>query len=116
MSEPRKTRVPCQVCGRALVPLADGTARRHGRWGDCSGSGYRLALWPVGQRLAHYAGAVFEVVSVHRYGGPSHQWMSEYVMRCVSDPFQTSGVERGKTSTFHGEYLHRHGWTPVRGG
>lgn len=106
-------RLPCQVCGRPLVPLMDGTARRHGRYGGCSGSGYRLEPWYIGQRLAHYAGSVWEVVATRPYAGRSHEWMVEYTMRCVADPYKTGGRAVGSTDTFHGEYLHRHGWTPI---
>lgn len=103
----------CQVCGRRLVPLRDGTSRRHGRYGGCSGSGYRLEPWSVGQLLAHYAGSFWEVVAVEPYYGRSYEWMVEYTMRCLSDPYKNAGREVGSTDTFHGEYLHRHGWTPV---
>jgi hypothetical protein len=55
-------RVQCQVCGRMLVPLRDGTSRNHRprRYSDsvdlfdrsyCRGSGYRLARWEPGQQL-----------------------------------------------------------------
>jgi hypothetical protein len=104
----------CQVCGRPLVALRDGTARRHGRYGDCQGSGYRLDLWPIGQQLRHYAGSVWEVVDRLPFLGASHHWMTEYVMVCLSDPYDSFGGDKaGRRDVFHGEYLHRHGWTPV---
>lgn len=59
-------RLSCQVCGRRLVPLKDGTSRNHvarpGAEDYCQGSGYRLARCPVGQRLRHHGGSVWEVV------------------------------------------------------
>jgi hypothetical protein len=102
-------RLPCQVCGQQLVPLADGTSRRHGREGDCPGSGYRLALWPVGQRLRHYAGSVFEVEKIRasQYGG------FDYHVRCISDPYNTTARQPGEPDVFHAEYMHRHGWQPI---
>lgn len=96
-------RLPCQVCGRPLVPKKDGTARchnyrsRHGRW-TCQGSGYRMARWPVGQLLRHHAGDLWEVVEDR--GG---QW-SDYYLRCLR------GREEGREMVAHGEYMHRHGW------
>lgn len=108
-------RAACQVCGRPLVALLDGTARRHGRYGECQGSGYQLDLWPLGQELRHYAGSRWEVVERNPYRGSSHHWMTDYVMVCLSDPHDSFGEGvPGRRQTFHGEYLHRHGWTPVK--
>jgi hypothetical protein len=71
-------------------------------------------LWPIGQKLRHYAGSVWEVVEARPFRGTSHQWMSDYRMRCLSDPMESFGGEKvGRTDSFHGEYLHRHGWTAV---
>lgn len=102
-------RIACQVCGRKLMPLKDGTSRRHGSHGSCAGSGFRLALWPAGQRLRHYAGAVFEIIEP--VWNPGYR-IDDYSVRCVSDPHGTSGVGLGERDRFHAEYVHRAGWTP----
>jgi hypothetical protein len=107
----QKTRLPCQVCGRRLVPLRDGTARRHGRYGGCKGSGYRLARWRVGQRLVHHGGSVWEVADDR--GGPD----GDYLIVCVNGQrslFHNEWIEKpGQARVTHGEYMHRHGWRPV---
>lgn len=114
-------RVKCQCCGRMLVPLKDGTSRRHfsGRkrhvddWDrdSCRGSGFRLDRWPVGQRLRHHGGSVWEVVS--DFGGPH----ADYGILCVVGTWNGRyGEPEGKAQKVHGEYMHRHGWTPVAGG
>jgi len=106
-------RLPCQVCGRQLVPLRDGTSRGHtpvrrGTGGmdgaRCKGSGYRLARWPIGQHLQHHTGSVWRIVGDRGRDG-------DYLIRCV----QESWLEgpSGKEMTVHGEYMHRHGWTPL---
>jgi hypothetical protein len=102
-----RNRVLCQVCGRLLVPLKDGTHRYHGRGYRCEGSGYRAARWPVGQRLRHHAGSVWEVVEDR--GG---RWGSDYLLRRTADPVPEWIQERpvGSTMVTHGEYMHRHGW------
>ena len=110
-------RISCQVCGRRLVPLADGTSRNHyprpGRQFEdyCQGSRYRLARWPVGQHLRHHGGSVWIVEA--DLGG-SH---GDYRLRCVIGSRAFDGDRwlepPGKTMGVHGEYVHRHGWTPV---
>ncbi len=99
-------RLPCQGCGRPLVPLADGTSRHHGRYskghGRCDGSGYRLVRWPEGQHLRHHAGDIWIVFA--DIGGD----YGDYWIRCVA------GREKGRDLHAHGEYMHRHGWTAVR--
>jgi hypothetical protein len=103
----------CQVCGRMLVPLKDGTSRSHipgsrrRRNPDgfdreyCQGAGYRLARWQPGQRLRHHSGDVW--VIEEDQGG---MW-GDYLMHCLD------GRERGRTMVAHGEYMHRHGWTAL---
>ncbi|MCA1572672.1 MAG: hypothetical protein LC798_20730 [Chloroflexi bacterium] len=99
------SRLPCQGCGRLLVPLRDGTARPRGRGrtggGHCDGSGYRLARWPVGQELRHHAGDRW-LVAEDRGG-----LYGDYFLRCLR------GREQGREMVAHGEYMHRHGWTPI---
>lgn len=113
-------RVPCQVCGRRLAPLRDGTARNHvprrGRPDQdyCGGSRHRLARWPVGQRLVHHGGSVWEVVEDR---DSSTRW-GDYLIRCVVGSRSFVNREKwleepGKTMVAHGEYLHRDGWRPV---
>lgn len=115
-------RLPCQVCGRSLVPLRDGTSRSHtprrrgtgGReYARCQGSGYRLARWPVGQRLRHHTTGIWEVVEDR---AATTRW-ADYLIRCVEPTRSLSGdgymEEPGKETVAHGEYMHRHGWTPV---
>ncbi len=99
-------RVMCQCCGRGLVPLADGTSRRHGREGGCKGSGYRLARWEIGRRLEHYTGQIWEVEAIEDLRWPG------YRMRCL---VQTMPRDRpvGTVEHFNAEYLHRHGWRPL---
>jgi hypothetical protein len=100
-------RLPCQVCGRLLVPLGDGTARNHtykrrSGW-RCQGSGYRLARWPVGQFLRHHSGDIWRVLEDR--GG---EW-GDYYLRCVE------GREDGREMVAHGEYMHfRNGFRIVR--
>jgi hypothetical protein len=81
-NESNSERVRCQVCGRQLVPLKGGEHRNHkppgsrGRDADrCQGSGYRAARWPVGQRLVHHAGTLWEVIEDR--GG---RW-GDYILR-----------------------------------
>lgn len=103
--------IACQVCGRKLVPLKDGTSRRHyadrRRPGQdaydrshCRGSGYRLARWPVGQELYHHSGDRWLVVEDR--GGT----YGDYWLRCLV------GREQCREMVAHGEYMHRHGWMP----
>ena len=118
------SRLPCQVCDRMLSPLKDGTSRPHtpgragtggGEYHRCSGSGYRLARWEVGQRLHHHAGSVWVVMEDrrgHGYGG------GDYLLECVigtTRPGVVGGEEKGKTEVAHGEYMHRHGWLTPEG-
>lgn len=108
-------RVQCQVCGRALVPLSDGTSRNHtprrGLEGYCKGSRHRLARWPVGQRLRHHGGSVWEVVEDR--GG---RW-GDYLIRCVVGQrslWREEWLEEpGREMVTHGEYMHRDGWRPI---
>lgn len=105
-------RVQCQVCGRMLVPLKDGTSRRHlpRRYAShvepvdrslCRGSGHQLARWDVGQILQHHSGDFWQVAEDR--GG---RW-GDYLMQCFH------GRENGREMVAHGEYMHRHGWTPT---
>ena len=107
-------RLPCQVCGRRLVPLKNGLHREHvvSPRVRCSGSGYRAARWPVGQRLRHHAGTVWEVVEDR--GG---RW-GDYLLRRLPHPVPDWINERpvGSEMVTHGEYMHRHGWEPYEGG
>lgn len=109
----------CQVCGRTVQVLKDGTSRAHKRrknardiYADyCGGSGYRNARWPVGQRLRHHGGSVWEVVEDR--GGT----YGDYLVRCVvgqRSMWRDEWVETpGREMVTHGEYMHRHGWTAV---
>lgn len=106
-------RVLCQVCGRALVPLRDGTARNHvrrrGAEDYCGGSRHRLARWTVGQRLRHHAGSVWEVAA--NAGG-----IGGYDLLCiVGTPGWAGGESVGTRMTVHAEYMHRDGWRPIDG-
>lgn len=112
MSAVATAKLPCQVCGKPLTPRRDGLARPHGRYGQCRGVGYRLARWSVGQRLRHHTSGVWEIVEDigGRYG--------DYLIRCVvgqrSSWRKGEWIEEpGRTLTAHGEYMHRHGWTPA---
>lgn len=104
--------MPCQVCGRRLVPLGDGTSRDHvarrGHESYCRGSRHRLARWVVGQRLRHHGGSVWEVVEDR--GG---RW-GDYLLRCVVGTRSYDGDrwldEPGREMVAHGEYMHRDGW------
>lgn len=119
-TSPANVRLPCQVCGRSLVPLKDGTSRNHvrhpGAEDYCQGSGYRLARWSVGQRLRHHGGSVW-VVREDR--DRSSRW-GDYLLLCIVGTRSWSGdgwlEEPGKMLVAHGEYMHRHGWTPAEGG
>lgn len=114
-------RLPCQVCGRLLVALKDGTSRPHtphragtggGEYHRCSGSGYRLARWPIGQKLRHHTTGIWEIVEDRTDSTP----YADYLVRCINPTlgFDNKPMEPvGKTLTAHGEYMHRHGWTPV---
>lgn len=112
-------RIRCQVCGRQLVPRADGTSRHHFARRKlhvdddrdlCSGSGQRLARWHVGQNLQHHSGSRWVVDE--DIGG---RW-GDYLIRCTEasplSPPDTDDRE-GRTVRVHGEYLHRHGWVPI---
>jgi hypothetical protein len=77
-------RMLCQVCGRPLVPLKDGTSRQHtphragtggGEYYRCPGSGYRMARWPVGQRLIHHTGMVWEVIEARVGHRRDRRWL-----------------------------------------
>ncbi|HSC20710.1 MAG TPA: hypothetical protein VLC07_03190 [Solirubrobacterales bacterium] len=114
-------RLPCQVCERPLVPLKDGTSRRHtpgrpgnggGEYARCPGSGYRLARWPVGQRLWHHTTGIWEIVEDRADSTP----YADYLIRCVKPTTGYDGNPMepvGKDLVAHGEYMHRHGWTPA---
>jgi hypothetical protein len=108
-------RVRCQVCGRQLVPLKSGVHRNHKPSGSrghdadyCQGSGYRAARWPVGQRLVHHAGTLWEVIGDR--GGP---WGDYIVRRLSGGPSWINERPVGAEMVAHGEYMHRHGWTPA---
>ena len=106
-----------------LVPLKDGTSRNHypRRYASfvepidrsyCRGSGFQLARWKVRQRLRHHGGSVWEVVEDR--GGV---W-GDYLIRCVTGTRSMNDPEKwleepGKEMVTHGEYMHRHGWTPL---
>jgi len=98
------TRLPCQVCGRHLVPLASGLHRDHRPghsrepYDRCPGGGYRAERWPVGQHLRHYAGDLWLVVQ-DRGGEYGDYWIC-----CIA------GREKGRAMRAHSEYMHRHGW------
>lgn len=104
-------RLPCQVCGRRLAPLVDGTSRPHfarrKRHADdwdrdyCRGAGFRLARWEPGQQLRHHSGDLWQVVEDR--GG----LYGTYWLRCLA------GREKDREMAGHGEYMHRHGWTPI---
>lgn len=94
-----------------LAQLKDGTSRAHYPTARsnatyrydrdrCPGSGYRMARWPVGQKLRHHSGDVWEVLEDigGRYG--------DYRLGCLA------GREKGREMDAHGEYMHRHGWEP----
>lgn len=108
-------RLPCQVCGRSLVPLSDGTSRnhnwRHGSEDYCQGSRHRLERWPVGQQLRHHGGSVWEVIEDR---GGRH---GDYLVRCVvgqRSMWREEWVEApGREMVTHGEYMHRDGWRPI---
>jgi hypothetical protein len=99
-----RTYVKCQVCQRMLRPLKSGLHRSHKphRYGEpysrCQGSGYRAERWPVGQKLWHHSGDLWEIVEDR--GG---RW-GDYYLRCLR------GREKGREMVGHGEYMHRHGW------
>ena len=106
-------RLPCQVCGRLLVPLKSGLHRNHKPpnsyepYTRCQGSGYRAARWPVGQELRHHAGSRWLVAEDRggRYG--------DYLLRCLHVPAGTLERPVGTEMVTHGEYMHRHGWSPI---
>lgn len=104
----RDDRLPCQVCGRWLTTRRDGLTKPHKAPGSrdephdyCVGTGYRHARWEVGQMLRHHAGDRWLVEA--NIGGT---W-GDYRIRCVA------GREAGRVMVAHGEYMHRHGWTPI---
>lgn len=97
----------CEVCGRVVQVLRDGTCRPHkppGHHGwdadHCQGSGYRQARWPVGTLLRHHSGDLWEVDA--DLAGTT-RWR-DYHLRCLA------GREKGREMSAHGEYMHRHGW------
>lgn len=99
-------RLPCQVCGRPLTTRPDGLTRDHRApgqepYGRCRGAGYRHARWEVGQRLAHHSSGIWVVFA--DVGGD----YGDYWIRCLS------GSEKDRDLMAHGEYMHRHGWSPV---
>lgn len=107
-------RVPCQVCGRRLVPLKSGLHRYHAPPRSaphtrCQGVGYRAERWPVGQQLRHHAGSLWEVVEDR---GASTRW-GDYLLRCLWVPKGVRERLVGTEMVTHGEYMHRHGWNPV---
>jgi hypothetical protein len=110
----------CQVCGRSVQVLRDGTSRAHKRrsntrdiWADyCSGSKHRVALWPVGQRLRHHSGDLWEITAANlpgdgKWHNGSLEMPGDYLLRCLA------GREQSREMRAHAEYLHRHGWNPV---
>lgn len=118
--ETRRSRGKCQVCGRDVQVLRDGTSRAHKRrrntrdiYADnCGGSGYRNALWPAGQRLRHHSGDVWEIVAANLPGdGKWHDheltMPGDYSLRCLA------GREQGREMRAHAEYMHRHGWSAI---
>jgi hypothetical protein len=113
-----RPRGKCLVCGREVQVLRDGTSRRHKRrpnmrniYADyCQGSGYRNAPWPVGQKLRHHAGDLWEITGSNLPGdGKWHNhWLhmpGDYTLRCIA------GREEGREMRAHAEYMHRNGWT-----
>lgn len=110
--------LPCQVCGRRLSLRRNGLVKPHKAPGsrgweadNCQGVGYRHERWSVGQRLQHHSGSVWVVVEDRggQYG--------DYLIRCVVGQRSYDGdswIEAvGNELITHGEYMHRHGWTPV---
>jgi hypothetical protein len=107
-------RIPCQVCGRRLVPLKSGLTRNHKPRGShephtCQGSGYRAARWPVGQCLRHHAGSLWDVLEDHGRAG------SDYLLHLLWKPDWIIERPAGTTMVVHGEYMHRNGWEPADG-
>ena len=109
-------RITCQVAGGACAAQerrasSARTRGHHEPYSRCQGSGYRAVRWPVGQRLRHHGGSVWEVIEDR--GG----FWGDYLMRCVIGSratFRDGWLEEpGKTMVTHGEYMHRHGWTEV---
>lgn len=102
-------KLPCQVCGRPLALSRDGLVKPHKigttERSPCRGVGYRHARWHVGQRLQHHTGSIW-VVAEDRGGQ-----YGDYLLRCV-EATRLEGP-KGKESVAHGEYMHRHGWTPI---
>jgi hypothetical protein len=108
------SRLKCQVCGRMLAAKSDGTSWNHYSYrypativradrSYCPGSGFQLARWKPRQQLRHHSGDIWEVVGT---SGPGLVG-GDYFIRCVS------GREAGREMVAHGEYMHRHGWTPL---
>jgi len=105
-------KLPCQVCGRELALRRDGLVKPHkyarglGQEADyCNGTGYRHDRWPVGQRLQHHTGSIWEIAEDRR---GQH---GDYLIRCVEGSWLEPAT--GKEMVAHGEYMHRHGWTPI---
>lgn len=112
----RLKRLPCQVCGRRLTLRRDGLVKPHKAPGSrgwdsdyCRGTGYRHDRWRAGQRLQHHSSGVWVVVEDR---DASTEW-GDYLIRCIDTGGALSLEEFGREIVAHGEYMHRHGWTPV---
>jgi hypothetical protein len=118
----RRKRGKCQVCGREVQVLRDGTSRPHKRrknardiYADyCGGSGFRNARWPQGQLLRHHGGDVWEIVAPSliadeqvRRGRGTFPMADDYFLRCLA------GREQDREMRAHSEYMHRDGWTAI---
>ena len=116
MASKRLKRLPCQVCGRALTLRRDGLVKPHKRrkglgWDAdyCRGTSYRHVRWSVGQRLQHYSSGVWIVIEDR---DDRSEW-GDYLIRCIDTLGALSREEMGREMVTHGEYMHRHGWTPI---
>jgi hypothetical protein len=58
--------------------------------------------------LRHHSEGVWEIAEDRE---KSSRW-GDYLLRCVARS-GISGGEIGKELVTYGEYMHRHGWTPV---
>lgn len=114
-----RTKIPCQVCGRLLTTQKNGLTKQHNRsrrsGAYCEGTGYRHDRWSVGQLLRHHSSGVWIVVEDR--GGE----YGNYLIRCPKGVRSWSRPdewleEPGTELVTHGEYMHRHGWTPIEGG
>jgi hypothetical protein len=105
--------MPCQVCGRKLTTTRDGLVKPHKVGSvervNCRGVGYRHERWRVGQRLQHHSSGIWEVVE-DRAASTPHR---DYLIRCVKANPVLAADEQDREMVVHGEYMHRHGWTPV---